>query len=103
MNIQDELGMTALMWGSIGDDMRTEFIITGMIRTGGFKAKGWEEWIEIALICMLMEREIKLDKVKILVKNGADKTLRDKRGMSALSYAISNEDEEAIRILEGRP
>ena len=101
LNIQDDKGMTALMWAVIGRDRSSEFLFSGLIRTGGFRAEGWQSWCTLALLYIASEREIQLETVKLLLNNGANKNLVSKSGMTALTHAITNNDDEIINILTG--
>ena len=98
-NIQDKEGLTALMWSIISNTRETEFMIEALIRTGGFRAKGWETWYAISEIYVAAKREMQLHNINILLKNGTDLNIRNQNGMTALSYAITNFDDEITEML----
>ena len=98
-NIQDKKGLTALIWTIMNRDRSPDFIITALIRTGGFRAKGWGTWCAISYIYAAAKRHIQINTIKILVKNGADLNVKDKKGMTALAYAMSIFDDEITEIL----
>ena len=98
-NIQDNQGMTALMWAVVAKDRSPYFLINALIRTGGFRAKGWKTWCAIPEIFVALKREIQLRNVKLLLKNGADVRIKNHEGMTALSYAVTNFDDEIAEIL----
>ena len=98
-NIQDNEGMTALMWAVVIKDRSSSFLINALIRTGGFRAKGWKTWCMIPEIYLAAKREIQLTNVKILLENGADVRIKNHEGMTPLSYAVTNFDDEIAEIL----
>ena len=98
-NIQDNSGMTALMWVIITRDRAPYFLINALIRTGGFRAKGWKTWCMIPEIYLAVKRKIQLMNIKILLDNGADVRIKNHEGMTALTYAATYFDDEISEML----
>ena len=99
-NIQDEKGYTALMWTINGQDRIPDFSISALIRTGAIRAKGVRLWLALSIFYAFSRRETQLQIVKFLINNGADLNIRDHKGMTALSHALMNFDNEIAEILK---
>ena len=99
VNIQDNSGVTALMWAVIGKDRSSDFLLSGLIRTGGIKARGAESWFTLAALYASIKREIQIDVIRTLITHGADVNLRDNKNMNALTYAMMNDDDEVVDML----
>lgn len=99
VNIQDNNGLSALMWAVIGRDRSADFLISGMIRTGGIMAEGSEAWFALASLYTAVKRNMQLEVIKTLITHGADVNLRDSKAMNALAYALMNDDEDIADIL----
>ena len=99
VNAQDKDGMTALMWAVGSRDREAEYMISSLIRTGGFVAEGWESWFGLTAIFGAFNREARLDTVRLLLKHGADVSIADKKGMNAIACARMNYDDEMVEIL----
>ena len=63
-NIQDNKGMTALMWAIAGKDRSSDFVMSALIRTGAFRAKGWGAWLALAVLYATSRREAQLNIIK---------------------------------------
>ena len=82
--------------------MRTippSLLIPALIRTGGVRAKGWKQWSAFLSLYTVAKRELQLDMIRMLIKEGADVNATDKKGMNALMYALMDGDDEAADIL----
>ena len=99
-NIQDNKGMTALMWAIAGKDRSSDFVMSALIRTGAFRAKGWGAWLALAVLYATSRREAQLNIIKFLIDNGADINIEDKKGMNAFSYAMLDLDDDVAEILK---
>lgn len=99
VNAQDNDGMTALIWTVAGKDRTPGFLFSALIRTGGLRAEGGNEWFMLAAVYTALKREAQLDSVRLLVKHGADVRMADKNGMNAISCAMMNFDDEMIAVL----
>lgn len=99
VNAQDNEGMTALLWTVAGKDRTPGFLLSAMIRTGGFMAEGSEKWFLLAAVYIALKREAQLDAVRILVSNGADVEITDDKGMNAVMCAMMSMDDEIVDIL----
>ena len=103
INAQDMDGMTALMWIVASRDRGPGTVMSSLIRTGGFRAEGWQSWFVLIVVYAALRREAQLDTIRLLVNHGADVSMTDKKGMSALACAVMNMDDEIVAILrEGR-
>ena len=99
VNIQDNNGLSALMWAVTGKDRSADFLISGMIRTGGIMAEGAEAWFALVSLYTAVKHELQLDVIRTLIVHGADVNLRDSKSMNALAYALMNDDEDIADIL----
>ena len=99
-NIRDNSGFTPLTWAVNDRDRAPEVFVSALIRTGAIRAEGSSEWFAIAVLSSILRRELQLENVKILVKFGADVNIPDKKGITALSWAIMNVDDEITEILK---
>ena len=99
VNAQDNEGMTALLWTVAGKDRTPGFMLSAMIRTGGFMAEGGDSWFLVAAVYIALKREAQLNAVRLLVANGADVDLADDKGMNAMMCAMMSMDDEIIEIL----
>ena len=100
INIQDNKGMTALMWAIAGKDRSSDFVISALIRTGAFWAEGWGDWLALSVLYSVLRREMQINIIKFLIKNGADIKLKDEKGMTAFSYAMIISDDDVAEILK---
>lgn len=98
-NMQDKTGFTALMWAVNNHDRSPEIFTASLIRTGAIRSEKGVEWYALAIAFEALRREIQLETIKLLINFGADLTLRDKKGVTALGWAIMNDDEEVADIL----
>ena len=99
IDARDNKGLTALMWSAASVDKAPNLMMPALIRTGGFSAEGWEKWCEFIALYTAVRHELQLEIVRYLVMRGADVNKMDKRGMTALMYAIANDDKESAEIL----
>ena len=99
VNIQDKDGVSALMWAVTSRDRSPDFLLSGLIRTGGMRAEGFESWFALASLYTAAKREIQLDTIRTLIVHGADVNLRDDKNMNALTYAMMNDDEVIADML----
>ena len=99
VNIQDNNGVSALMWAVIGKDRSSDFLLSGLIRTGGLRAEGFESWLALVSLYSAVKREIQLDTVRTFIIHGADVNLRDEKNMNALTYAMMNDDDVIADML----
>ena len=99
VNIQDNNGVSALMWAVIGKDRSSDFLLSGLIRTGGLRAEGFESWLALVSLYSAVKREIQVDTVRTLIIHGADVNLRDEKDMNALTYAMMNDDKVIADML----
>lgn len=99
INAQDKRGLTALMWVSAGMDRGAGMLLPVLIRTGGFRAEGWKLWSAFTALYVAAKRESHLETIRLLIKEGADVNIIDRRGMNALMYALANGDDGIADIL----
>ena len=99
VNARDDDGITALLWVIGGKDRSPGIAMSSLIRTGGFMAEGWQSWFVLVVVYAAMKREAQLDSIRLLVSHGADVSIADNKGMTALACAMMNFDDEAIEIL----
>ena len=99
INARDKKGLTALMWASAGMDRGAGMLLPVLIRTGGFRAEGWKLWSAFTALYAAAKRESHLETIRLLIKEGADVNIIDKRGMNALMYALANGDDDIADIL----
>ena len=99
VNIQDKTGFTPLMWAVNNHDRMPEFFIASLIRTGAIRTEIGAELYGLAILFNLLRRDIQMDTIQILIGCGADVTIHDKKGATALTWAIMNDDEEVAVIL----
>ena len=100
VNTQDDEGLTALMWTVLERDKSANFMISALIRTGGLNTENGIKWMCFAYCLSALKRENQLELVKLLIENGADVKIRNKSGMTALTYAAMNFDDEIFSILK---
>ncbi|MBR2209629.1 MAG: ankyrin repeat domain-containing protein [Synergistaceae bacterium] len=99
-NIRDNSGFTPLTWAVNDRDRSPEFFIAALIRTGAIRAEKGAEWYGLAILFNALRREMQLDTIQLLVNYGADVTIPDKKGVTALAWAIMNFDDEITDILQ---
>ena len=99
VNKPDRKGITPLMWAVINADKTPDPVMPALIRTGGLRAEGWQTWCALLVLHSAAKRELQLDTVRRLIREGADVNAVDKRGMNAMMYALMNGDDEAADIL----
>ena len=99
INAHDNKGITPLMWSVVNTDKSPSLLIPALIRTGGVRAKGWKQWSAFLSLYTVAKRELQLDMIRMLIKEGADVNATDKKGMNALMYALMDGDDEAADIL----
>ena len=99
IDAQDKKGLTALMWASAGVDMQPNILLQALIRTGAVRAKGGDSWCAFSSLYAAVKHEAQIEVVRMLVRNGADVNITDRRGMNALMYAMMNNDDETADIL----
>lgn len=99
VNAQDDEGMTALLWTVASKDRTPGFLLSAMIRTGGFRAEGGDSWFLVAAVYIALKREAQLNAVRLLAANGADIDLADNKGMNAMMCAMMSMDDEIVDIL----
>ena len=99
-NVRDNSGFTPLTWAVNDRDRSPEIFVSALIRTGAIRAVRGSEWLGIAVLVNLLRRELQLETVRTLIKFGADVNIPDKKGITALSWAIMNFDDEITEILK---
>ena len=99
INARDNKGLTALMWASVSADKNPNAVMPALIRTGGLRAKGWELWCAFLALYAAAKREIQLDRVRRLIRAGADVNALDNNGMNAIMYALVQGDDTTADIL----
>ena len=100
-NIQDNNGRTALGMAIAGRDTSIKKFIYAMIQNGGFRAKGWEDWLFASFIASAGARQGQLDTIRGLLESGADINICDENGLNAAAYALMSNDDEIFAILTG--
>jgi len=100
-NIRDKSGFTPLTWAVNDRDRSPEIFISSLIRTGAICSEKGADLYSLAVLFNVLRREIQLETIKILVNHGADVNIPDKKGVTALAWAIMNFDDEIIEILKG--
>ena len=99
INARDNRGITPLMWSVIGVDRTPGELLPALIRTGGVRAEGWEKWLAFISLYSATKRELQLEMIRRLVREGADVNAVDKRGLNAMMYALLDGDNEIADIL----
>ena len=99
INARDNRGITPLMWAVVNADKNPNMLIPALIRTGGFMAEGWKMWSAFLCLAAAAKREIQLDTIRRLIREGADVNAVDNRGMNAMMYALMNGDDDVADIL----
>ena len=99
LEARDRKGLTALMWAVVSADKNPNAVMPAMIRTGALRAEGWEMWCASIALFTAAKREIQLDRVRKLIKAGADVNALDNNGMNAIMYALVQGDDTAADIL----
>lgn len=99
LNAQDKRGLTALMWTVVSQDRSPDFVISALIRTGGFRTEKAEKWFGLAAMYAAAKRETQLEILRLLIEHGADVNIQNKKGISALAYAVADLDDEITGIL----
>ena len=99
INAHDQKGITALMWAVVSADKNPNVVMPALIRTGGLRAKGWELWCAFLALYAAAKREIQLDRVRQLIRAGADVNALDNSGMNAIMYALVQGDDTTADIL----
>ena len=99
INARDQKGITALMWAVVSADKNPNVVMPALIRTGGLRAEGWELWCAFLALYAAAKREIQLDRVRQLIRAGADVNALDNSGMNAIMYALVQGDDTTADIL----
>ena len=99
VNVQDNEGMTALLWTVASRDRTPGFLLSALIRTGGFRAEGGDSWFMLAAVYVALKRDAQLEAVRMLIQYGADVKLTDNKGMNAVMCAMMSMDDEIAEIL----
>ena len=99
IDLHDNKGLTALMWAVVSADKNPNAVMPALIRTGALRAEGWEEWCASIVLYTAAKREIQLDRVRQLIRAGADVNALDNNGMNAIMYALVQGDDETADIL----
>jgi len=97
-NIQDSSGYTPLTWAVNNHDKSSEYFIAALIRTGAVMTENGADLFGLAFFFEALKREVQLETVKTLIKYGADSNIPDKKGITALGWAMMNFDEEILEI-----
>ena len=100
INAQDPKGLTPLMWSILEFDKSADLMISALIRTGGLFTENGRKWAGFAYSFSALRRENQLEIVRLLIARGADVKIRNKNGMTALTYAMMNFDDEILSILK---
>ena len=99
-NIRDNSGFTPLTWAVNDRDRSSEFFVAALIRTGAVRAEKGTEWYGLAVLFNALRREMQLENIRLLIDYGADVTIPDKKGVTALAWAFMNFDDEIADILK---
>lgn len=99
INARDNRGITPLMWSVVGADKTPSELLPALIRTGGLRAEGWKQWLAFISLYNAAKRELELEMIRRLIREGADVNAVDKRGLSAIMYALLDGDDEVADIL----
>ena len=99
INAQDNRGITPLIWAVIGADRSPGVLLPALIRTGGLMAEGREQWLAFISLYNAAKRELQLEMIRRLIREGADVNMTDKRGLNAIMYALLDGDDEIADIL----
>lgn len=99
-NLKDNSGFTPLLWAVNDRDRSPEIFMSALIRTGAIRAEGSSDWCAVPVMFKILQRERQLEIVRILIKYGADVTIPDRKGISALGWAAMNFDGEITEILK---
>ena len=99
-NIRDNSGFTPLMWAVNDKDRSPEIFVSALIRTGAILSEKGVGLFSLAVLFNVLRREIQIETIKILINHGADVTIPDKKGVTALAWAIMNFDDEIAEILK---
>ena len=98
-DLPDLEGMTPLMGAVISACKNPNIILPMLIRTGAFRAEGWESWFAFIALSTAARRECSLYKIRKIIEHSADINAVDAKGMNAIMYALMNGDDEAADIL----
>ena len=99
VNARNKNNCTPLIMSAMCVGEADDFLMPALIRTGGLMAKGWRMWSAFISLHVAARREIRLEKMRRLLRNGADISLTDDNGMNALMYSLIQGDDEAADIL----
>ena len=99
INAHDNRGITPLMWSVVNTDNTPGVLLPALIRTGGVRAEGWKQWSAFISLYTAAKRELQLDMIRRLIKEGADVNATDRKGMNALMFALMEGDDEVADIL----
>ncbi|MBQ6776508.1 MAG: ankyrin repeat domain-containing protein [Synergistaceae bacterium] len=99
VDARDNKGRTALIWAIMSKANAPALLVEGMIRTGGFMAECGKSCLAVAVLSKFLGREAQIRNIKLLIRNGADLSIKDNAGMNAFMCAAIQEDDEIKKML----